>query len=163
MSDNTNNTQQQTTDATPAGTGGKMFTQEEVNRIVSDRLAREREKLADSGEYKAKYEAAQRELESIKAGQARAEKEAAVRAYFENKSITGKALEIAMLAARVEIDDLVLDGGKITNTTVLDAMMTGTLAPLVSETVTVGASTEKPPTTVISEPDRLADAFKPKI
>lgn len=28
------------------GTGGKTFTQEEVNKIVSDRLAREREKLA---------------------------------------------------------------------------------------------------------------------
>lgn len=27
------------------GTGGKVFTQEEVNRIVSDRLTREREKL----------------------------------------------------------------------------------------------------------------------
>ena len=30
------------------GTGGKTFTQDEVNRIVSDRLAREREKLTQS-------------------------------------------------------------------------------------------------------------------
>lgn len=38
---------QQPTNVTPADNGGqgeKMFTQEEVNRIVSDRLAREREK-----------------------------------------------------------------------------------------------------------------------
>lgn len=36
--------QTQQTNATPAGTGGKTFTQEEVNRIVADRLARERSK-----------------------------------------------------------------------------------------------------------------------
>lgn len=43
-----NNEQAQTT-PTPeenGGQGGKLFTQEEVNRIISDRLAREREKLA---------------------------------------------------------------------------------------------------------------------
>lgn len=32
-------------DPTPGENGGKTFTQDEVNRIVSDRLAREREKL----------------------------------------------------------------------------------------------------------------------
>lgn len=32
------------------GNGGKMFTQDEVNRIVSDRLAREREKPGDERE-----------------------------------------------------------------------------------------------------------------
>lgn len=45
---NNQNTNQQLTNVTPAdngGQGGKMFTQEEVNRIVSDRLNREREKL----------------------------------------------------------------------------------------------------------------------
>ena len=162
MDDNTNNTPQQTIDATPAGTGGKTFTQEQVNQIVSDRLAREREKLADSGEYKAKYETAQRELDSIKAGQTRAQKEAAVRAYFETKDIIGKGLEIAMLAARAEIDGLVLDGGKITDTAALDAVTAGALAPLVSRTVTTGAITFDPPGNS-GGPDRLADAFKPKI
>lgn len=53
MDDNTNNTQQQTNDATPAGTGGKTFTQEQVNQIVSDRLAREREKQTGGEDYKA--------------------------------------------------------------------------------------------------------------
>ena len=89
MNDDNTTTQQQATDATPAGTGGKTFTQEQVNQIVSDRLAREREKQTGSEDYKAKYEAAQRELDSIKAGQTRAEKEAAVRAYFENKDRQG--------------------------------------------------------------------------
>ncbi len=46
MSEELNNTQQQTQDPTPGASGGeRTFTQDEVNRIVSDRLAREREKL----------------------------------------------------------------------------------------------------------------------
>ena len=162
MDDNTNNTQQQTTNSTPEETGGKTFTQEQVNQIVSDRLAREREQQTGGEDYKAKYEAAQRELDSIKAGQTRAEKEAAVCAYFENKDIIGKGLEIAMLAARAEIDGLVLDGGKITDTAALDAMVTGALAPLVSHTVITGATTFNPAANS-GGPDRLADAFKPKI
>lgn len=43
---NTAEAQPQQTNANPAGTGGKTFTQEEVNRIVADRLARERSKAA---------------------------------------------------------------------------------------------------------------------
>ncbi len=162
MNDDNTTTQQQATDATPAGTGGKTFTQEQVNQIVSDRLAREREKQTGSEDYKAKYEAAQRELDSIKAGQTRAEKEAAVRAYFENKDIIGRGLEIAVLAARAEIDGLALDGDKITDTAALDAMVSGALAPLVSHTVTTGATTFNPVANS-GGPDRLADAFKPKI
>ena len=44
---------QQPTNSTPEANGGqgeKMFTQDEVNRIVSDRLAREREKLSQPHE-----------------------------------------------------------------------------------------------------------------
>lgn len=36
----------QTQEPTPGESGGRTFTQDEVNRIVSDRLAREREKLS---------------------------------------------------------------------------------------------------------------------
>ena len=133
-----------------------------MNQIVSDRLAREREKQTGSEDYKSLYEAAQKELEGIRAGQSRAAKEAAGRAYFENKDIIGKSLEIAMLAARAEIDGLVLDGDKITDTAALDAMVTGALAPLVSHTVTTGATTYNPVANN-GGPDRLADAFKPKI
>nr|WP_300805829.1 hypothetical protein [uncultured Acetatifactor sp.] len=44
MSENTNtNTQQQTT-PTPEAEGGKLFTQQQVNEIVRERLARERAK-----------------------------------------------------------------------------------------------------------------------
>lgn len=48
MSEETKNPEQQPTNSTPEGNGGqgneKLFTQEEVNRIVSERLARERDK-----------------------------------------------------------------------------------------------------------------------
>lgn len=43
------NTQQQTQqDPTPGAKGGRTFTQDDVNRIVSERLAHEREKLQAS-------------------------------------------------------------------------------------------------------------------
>lgn len=47
MSEETKTTNTMPTNSTPEASGGqgeKMFTQDEVNRIVSDRLAREREK-----------------------------------------------------------------------------------------------------------------------
>ena len=44
MSENTNQNTQQTATPTPEGTGGKMFTQEQVNEIVRERLAREKAK-----------------------------------------------------------------------------------------------------------------------
>lgn len=60
MSEETRNTEQQPTNSTPEASGGtgteRTFTQEEVNGIVSERLAREREKMAPS-------EADQREKE----------------------------------------------------------------------------------------------------
>lgn len=47
MNDNTNNTQQQITDATPAGTGGeKLFTQADLDRIIGERLARAKRETA---------------------------------------------------------------------------------------------------------------------
>lgn len=47
MNENTNqNTEQQPTTPTPEGTGGRTFTQEEVNKIVSDRLARAKRETA---------------------------------------------------------------------------------------------------------------------
>lgn len=41
-----NNTETQTTNATQTESGEKLFTQEQVNQIVSERLARERSKAA---------------------------------------------------------------------------------------------------------------------
>ena len=49
MSEEINTPQQQTQqDPTPGAKGGRTFTQDDVNRIVSERLAHEREKLQAS-------------------------------------------------------------------------------------------------------------------
>ena len=74
------NTQQQTT-PTPEGTGGKMFTQDEVNKIVSDRLAREREKQTQQTALDEREKALREREQAFEAKEARAAKEAAVRAY----------------------------------------------------------------------------------
>ena len=105
MNENT----QRTTTPTPEAEGGKMFTQDEVNKIVSDRLAREREKLADGSEYKAKYEAVQRELEGMKAAQLHQQKEAAYRDLLARASISEKRIATVVKASASEVDALELD------------------------------------------------------
>lgn len=154
------NHQQQTTTPTPEGTG-RTFTQEQVNEIVRERLARQKEQLADGSEYKARYEAVKQELEGIKAEQARAAKEAAVRAYYEQKGIVGAALDIAMKGSSTEIDALELDGGKVKDYGAIDALIGGLFAGLVSTTTTIGANTPTPPVNNGGGSDRLALAFKP--
>ncbi len=163
MNENTNQNTQQTATPTPEGTGGKTFTQEEVNRIVSDRLAREREKLADNSEYKAQYEAVKQELEGIKSEQARTAKEAAVRAYYQQKGITDKALDIAMKGSTQEIDNLELTDGQIKDFSSIDALIDGVFSCLVARTVTRGADVTRPPVHYGGGSDQIADAFKPKI
>ena len=162
MPDNNMNTQQPTT-PTPEASGGKLFTQEQVNAIVSDRLAREREKLADSNEYKAKYESVLAELNGLKAEQTRATKEAAVRAYYESKNITGKALEIAMKGSSTEIDALELVDNQVKDFSTIDALIGGVFAGLVSVTTTTGAITANPPVYGCRpDPDEeIRNAFRP--
>ena len=55
-------------------------------------------------------------------------KEAAVKAYFEEKGIKGTNLNIAMRATN--LDDFELDGEKIKDTANLDALVNGDLKPL---------------------------------
>lgn len=64
---NTNQTteQQDTTNSTPeenGGNGERLFTQEEVNRIIAERLARERAKSGPSEEERKVQELARQEL-----------------------------------------------------------------------------------------------------
>ena len=162
MNDNTNDIQQQTADATPAGTGGKLFTQDEVNRIVSDRLARERERLTQQTAIDEREKALREREQAFEAKEARAAKEAAVRAYYTDKGIIGAALEIAMKGSGAEIDALELDCGKVKDFAAIDSLIGGLFAGLVRTTTTTGANTANPPVNC-GWPDRLADAFKPKI
>lgn len=160
MNENT----QQTTTQTLEGTGGKMFTQDEVNKIVSDRLAREREKLADGSEYKAKYEAVQKELEGMKAAQLHQQKEAAYRDLLARASISEKRIAAVMKASASEIDAVELDeSGKAVNADKLVEAIKTEWADFVVTTVTVGADVPHPPVNYGGGSDRIADAFKPKI
>ena len=160
------NTQQQPTTPTPEETGGRMFTQEEVNKIVSDRLAREREKLADGSEYKAKYESVLAELESMKAAQTRQQKTDAYRKLLEAANVSEKRIATVIKASAAEIDALELDGsGRAVGADKLMDSIKSEWADFIPVTRTEGAPTPHPPVYgyTPSDDDKIADAFKPKI
>lgn len=81
----------------------------------------------------------------IEAKETKANKEKAVRAFYESKGITGKNLEIAMRGSRAEIDGIELDGDKIKDNSTLDALVKGDFSGLVATTTTKGANTANPP------------------
>ncbi len=164
MSETIHSTQQQTTTPTPEGTGGKLFTQDEVNKIVSDRLAREREKLTQQTAFEEREKALQEREKAFEAKEARAAKEAAVRAYYQEKGVTGRALEVAMKGSGQEIDTLELADGQVKDFTAIDSLIGGVFAGLVSKTVTVGAPVTHPPSSYQpTMTDALKNAFQPKI
>lgn len=115
-------------------------------------------------DYKAKYEAEKKAFAEYKADQTaketKAAKEAAVKAYFEGKSITGANLAIAMRGARDEIAGIELDGTSIKDTSALDALVSGEFAGLVVKTTTQGAATATPPTNTGGSKLTRADIFK---
>ena len=166
MNDNTESIQQQTT-PTPEDSGGagRMFTQDEVNRIVSDRLAREREKLTQQTAIDEREKALREREQAFEAKEARAAKEAAVRAYYESKNIAGKALDIAMKGSGAEIDALEMDGDKIKDYSSIDALIGGVFSGLAGHTVTRGADVPHPPMygNRPTGDEQIANAFKPKI
>lgn len=106
--------------------------------------------LKAGGDYKARYEKEHKDFEDYKAGvtakETRAAKEAAARAYFTGKGITGANLEIAVRGASAEIEAAELDGDKIKDTKALDELVGGTFKGLVVTTGTTGAGTAHPPT-----------------
>lgn len=163
MSDTINTNQQQITNSTPEGTGGRMFTQDEVNRIVSDRLAREREKLADENTYKAKFEAVQKELEGMKAAQLHQQKEAVYRDLLARASISEK--RVATVLRCSDIDALELDeSGKAVGADKLVEAIKSEWGDFVETIEIKGADTPHPPVFAMNRPDdKIADAFKPKI
>ena len=123
--------------------------EEKANKL--DDVQKELDGLkANSGDdYKAKYEAEKKAFADYKADQmakeTKAAKEAAVKAYFESKNITGANLAIAMRGARDEIAGIELDGTSIKDTTALDALVSGEYSGLVVTTNRQGAATATPP------------------
>jgi len=166
MNDNMNQNIQQQTTQTPAETegAGRLFAQDEVNKIVSDRLAREREKLTQQTAIDERERALREREQAFEAKEARAAKEAAVRAYYQEKGVIGKALDIAMKGSGAEIDALELADGQVKDFSLIDGLIGGVFAGLVGKTATVGAPVYYPPSDCHSADDSmLADAFKPKI
>ncbi len=116
---------------------------------TADELQKEVDSLK-KGDYKAKYEKEHSEYEAYKKEmtdkETRTAKEAAAKAYFEGKNITGKNLEIAMRGAKDEVLGLELDAnGKIKDSKALDELVSGTYAGLVVTTQVQGSKTPNPP------------------
>lgn len=109
------------------------------------------------------YKDLKKEYEDYKAGvsakESKAAKEAAARAYYESKGITGKALDIAMRGSGSEIEALELEDGKIKDAAALDALVKGDFSGLVSTTTTTGANTATPPANTVGGMSR-ADIYK---
>lgn len=110
------------------------------------------------GSYKEKYETLQKEFEAYKgeqtAKEAKSAKEAAARAYYEGRGITGKSLDIAMRGSGAEIEALALEDGKIKDAAALDALVNGDFSGLVSTTVAKGAPTPMPPANSGAKPTK---------
>lgn len=106
-------------------------------------------KAEGDGGYKEKYEKEHSAFEAFKtditAKESKAAKEKAVRAYFESKNITGANLDLAMRGCGEEMAALEMDGEKIKDTKILDALVDGTYKGLVSTTQTKGANPANPP------------------
>lgn len=96
----------------------------------------------------------------IEAKETKANKERAVRAFYERKGITGKNLEIAMRGSRAEIDGIELDGDKIKDASTLDALVKGDFSGLVATTTTKGANTANPPANNGGDKLTKADIYK---
>ena len=129
---------------------------DDVSKYKSDaeKLAGVEKELNDlkamgDGGYKDKYEKEHKAFEDYKADvtakESKAAKEKAVRAYFESKNITGANLDLAMRGCGEEMAALEMDGEKIKDTKLLDALVDGTYKGLVSTTQTKGANPANPP------------------
>jgi len=112
-------------------------------------VQKELDGLKAGGDYKKKFEDEHKAFEDFKKGvtakETRAAKEAAARAYFTGKGITGANLEIAVRGATAEIEAAELDGDKFKDTKALDELVGGTFKGLVVTTGTAGAGTAHPP------------------
>lgn len=115
-----------------------------------DSVKKELDGIKGGEDWKSKYNAEKQAFEDFKKGiQAKetlAAKEAAVKAFFESKGITGANLDIALRGAKDEINAVELDGDKIKDSASLDALVAGTYKGLIGSTSTKGVNQATPPT-----------------
>lgn len=147
------------------GLKDKLKTAEEkANKLDDVQKELDDLKAKKGDDYKAKYEQEHKDFEAYKkdvtAKETKAAKEAAVKAYFESKNITGANLSIAMRGARDEIDAITLDGENIKDTSALDALVAGEYAGLVVTKSKQGAATATPPANTGGGKLTKADIYK---
>ena len=126
-------------------TARNAYAEEQVKAELEKQPAEKAENVKDSEEYKTLKKSFDDYKAEIANKQAKEAKEKAARAFYESKGITGKNLEIAMRGSRAEIDGIELDGDKIKDNSVLDALVKGDFSGLVATTTTKGANTANPP------------------
>lgn len=143
IENNTNNASAQQANAQPADNGGKLpaektFTQDEVNRIVSERLAREREKnTANQGD--------ERE-QALRARENRLE----CRDYLDEKGYPSKLIDV--------LGDMDSEKFKGVVDALADKFPGIFQQPMIKGVVVAPTGTRSP-----SIDGRISEAFKPKI
>lgn len=99
--------------------------------------------------YKEKYEREHSAFEAYKtditAKETKAAKEKAVREYFASKNIAGANLDLAMRGCGEELAAIELEGGRIKDTSGLDALLSGAYQGLVAQVTVEGANPANPP------------------
>ena len=136
---------------------------EEIEALKTEKQTAE-DSATTAKKWKDKYDALKGEFDDYKSEQAsketKAAKEKAVRAYYENKGITGKSLDIAIRGSSEEINSLEMDGDKIKDSSALDELVKGTFSGLVSTTIVKGADTATPPGNIGGGSMTKADIYK---
>lgn len=140
----------------------KFKTDAENYESVKKELDELKERKGD--DYKTKYEKEHTDFEAFKKSvtekETKTAKEAAAKAFFEGKGITGANLDIAIRGAKDEITALELDGEKIKDTKALDELVKGTFAGLVVTKSTTGAQTANPPAKTNSPAKTREEIYK---
>ena len=141
-------------------TARNAYAEEQVKAELEKQPENKAVNVKDSEEYKTLEKSFNDYKAEIANKQAKEAKEKAVRAFYESKGITGKNLEIAMRGSRAEIDGIELDGDKIKDNSVLDALVKGDFSGLVATTTTKGANTANPPANNGGDKLTKADIYK---
>lgn len=119
---------------------------EQVKTALAENQPEPAPKVKDTPEYKA----LKKEFDDYKTGvsekETKAAKESAARAYYQEKGVTGSALDIAMRGSGEEIAALEIgEDGKVKDFKALDGLIAGTFKDLIATTTTIGAPTSTPP------------------
>lgn len=120
---------------------------------------------AQKTDWQEQYESIKKNFEDYKAKitakETYAAKEAAVKAYYQAKGITGKALDIAMRGSAKEIEATTLNAdNQIADTKHLDELLAGDFSSLIGSTVTKGAEVAHPPVSTNRNTLAKSDIYK---